>query len=54
MLLLLLWTYTGPLVTPTPACRTCVIEAESRTCVIEAESRTCVIAAENRTHVVRC
>jgi hypothetical protein len=45
MLLLWLWTYTGPLVTPTPACRTCVIEAESR---------TYVIAAENRTHVVRC
>ena len=45
MLLLLLWTYTGPLVTPTPACRTCVIEAERR---------TYVIAAENRTHVVRC
>lgn len=45
MLLLLLWTYTGPLITPTPACRTCVIEAENR---------TCVIAAESRTHVVRC
>ena len=45
MLLLLLWTYTGPLITPTPACRTCVIGAENR---------TCVIAAENRTHVVRC
>lgn len=43
MLLLLLWTY--ELVTPTPACRTCVIEAENR---------TCVIAAESRTHVVRC
>jgi len=34
MLLLLLWTYTGPLVTPTPACRTCVIAAENRTHVV--------------------